>query len=158
MSHNTTTGRRHGRALVLAVALSAAAPLAACGGDTADGSDAGRTTSAVSAADAPAFGLVSPGDAAVLAEDPEITVVDVRTPEEFADGHVDGAVLIDFYDDDFAEQLAELDPDGTYLLYCRSGNRSGQATAIMTELGYDRVYDLDGGVIAWDGQGQALVR
>ena len=52
---------------------------------------------------------------------------------KFADGHIDGAVMIDFYADSFADDIAALDPDATYLVYCRSGNRSGQTTALMAE-------------------------
>lgn len=153
MSHTTTTHRRLRGAAAAAVT---GLLLVACGGETAD--EPLADAASVATDGSPSFGLVSPGQAAVLAEDPAVTVVDVRTPEEFADGHLEGAELIDFYDATFAAQLAELDPDGTYLLYCRSGNRSGQATAMMAELGFDRAYDLEGGVIAWDSQGQALVR
>jgi len=83
--------------------------------------------------------------------------LDVRTPEEFAEGHIDGAILVDFYDDDFAEQLAQLDPDVPYLLYCRSGNRSGQTRAILSELGFTDVADVDGGIVSWTGQGLPTV-
>jgi phage shock protein E len=65
------------------------------------------------------------------------TVIDVRTPEEFADGHVEGALLIDISAPDFAERVAELDPEGEYLVYCRSGNRSAQAVAAMRDTGLD---------------------
>ena len=88
--------------------------------------------------------------AAIQAGPPEgLIILDVRTPEEFAEGHIDGATMIDFYRDDFADQLADLDPDAPYLLYCRSGNRSGQTTAIMKELGFSNVADIDGGIDAW---------
>lgn len=65
------------------------------------------------------------------------TVIDVRTPEEFAAGHVEGALLIDVSAPDFAERIAELDPEGEYLVYCRSGNRSAQAVATMRDTGLD---------------------
>lgn len=103
-----------------------------------------------------AGGLVSPEQAAELAARDDVTVIDVRTAEEFAEGHLAGATLIDFYADTFADELAQLDPDETYLIYCRSGNRSGQTVPILAELGIDRVYDLDGGVVAWDGAGLPL--
>ena len=76
-------------------------------------------------------------------------MLDVRTPEEFAEGHLEGAVLVDFYDADFAEQLAALDTDVPYLVYCRSGNRSGQAMGVMEELGFTSAADIDGGIVAW---------
>jgi phage shock protein E len=65
------------------------------------------------------------------------TVIDVRTPEEFAAGHVEGALLIDVSAPDFAARIAELDPEGRYLVYCRSGNRSAQAVAAMRDTGLD---------------------
>lgn len=78
-----------------------------------------------------------------------LVILDVRTQEEFNDGHLEGAIMIDFYGDDFTEQLAQLDPEVPYLLYCRSGNRSGQTTSIMRDLGFLDVADIDGGIVAW---------
>lgn len=102
--------------------------------------------------------LVSAADGAAIQADPpdNLVVLDVRTPEEFDEAHIDGAVLVDFYDPDFAEQLAELDPDVPYLLYCRSGNRSGQTAAIMEQLGFIDVADVDGGIVAWGEAGLPL--
>jgi rhodanese-related sulfurtransferase len=101
------------------------------------------------------FATVSPLDAAAITNDPpaDLVVLDVRTPEEFSEGHLDGAVLVDFYDADFAEQLDALDPDAPYLVYCRSGNRSGQTLAIMEELGFESAVDVDGGILAWADAG-----
>ncbi len=65
--------------------------------------------------------------------------------------------MIDFYRDDFADQLAELDKDVPYVVYCRSGNRSGQATSLMADLGFTDVAEVDGGIVAWANSGQALV-
>jgi rhodanese-related sulfurtransferase len=63
-------------------------------------------------------------------------VIDVRTPAEFATGHLEGALNIDVQSPDFAAQINELDPDATYFIYCRSGNRSGQAIAQMSNMGF----------------------
>lgn len=95
--------------------------------------------------------LVSAADAAALQAAPpdDLVILDVRTPEEFAEGHLEGAILVDFYDEDFEDQLAELDPDVPYLLYCRSGNRSSQTRPIMERLGFRDVADVDGGIVAW---------
>ena len=73
------------------------------------------------------------------------------------EGHIDDAIMIDFYSDDFADQLAGLDPDVPYVLYCRSGNRSGQTLAIMEQLGFTSVQDVDGGALAWQEDGLPLV-
>lgn len=91
---------------------------------------------------------------ATLADPPdELIVLDVRTQEEFDEGHIEGAVLLDFYRDDFADELAKLDPDAPYLIYCRSGNRSGQTRALMAELGFAAVDDVDGGIVDWQQTG-----
>lgn len=79
----------------------------------------------------------------------DLVVLDVRTPDEFNAGHLDGAVMIDFYESDFAANINELDRDQPYLLYCRSGNRSGQTLALMEDLGFTNVADVDGGINAW---------
>lgn len=118
-----------------AAATDAAATDARAAGDIADASSAGATVSAQEAA-------------AVIGER-DVVVLDVRTPEEFAEGHLAGARNIDFYADDFADQLATLDPTVEYVLYCRSGNRSGQTMPILADLGFERVTEIDGGILAW---------
>ncbi len=134
---------------------------ASCGGDDAvtDASAPAAKTAESSKGAIEGIATISAQDAAALTEAPpaDLVVLDVRTPEEFAEGHLDGAVLVDFYDADFADQLAGLDPDVPYLVYCRSGNRSGQTLAIMDELGFSSVVDIDGGVVAWAGAGLPLV-
>lgn len=140
------------RRLVALLALSGVALsgllLASCGGDPAEPAGA---TAPVGAG----LRRVTPTDAAAIATDPpdDLVVLDVRTEEEFAVGHLDDAVMLDFYRTDFTDRLAELDPDVPYLLYCRSGNRSGQTLAIMEELGFRDVADLDGGIVAWQAAG-----
>jgi phage shock protein E len=72
------------------------------------------------------------------------TIIDVRTPEEFAEGHLAGAANIDFQSPSFADEIAELPRDGSYFLYCRSGNRSAQAEQVMRDLGFDDIVDGGG--------------
>lgn len=145
-----------------ATALAALALLAAaCGGDDA-GEASGPTAVAESGETASASaGLrtVAPAEAAtVLADGPDdLVVLDVRTPEEFAEGHLADATLVDFYEPDFADQLAGLDRDVPYVLYCRSGNRSGQTLAMMAELGFTDVTEVGGGALAWTDAGLELV-
>lgn len=74
-------------------------------------------------------------------------VLDVRTPREYEAGHLENAVLIDFNAPGFLNQINTLDKEKTYLLYCRSGNRSGKALKIMKNEGFERVYHLEGGVV-----------
>ena len=76
-------------------------------------------------------------------------LLDVRTDGEFAIGHIPGAAQIDFYRDDFREELAKLDANAPVYVYCRSGNRSGQAAKIMKSMGFKTVYNLEGGIGAW---------
>ena len=85
-----------------------------------------------------------------MAEIPNLQLIDVRTPEEFAQGHIDGALNLNFYDDDFTQQLEQkLDKNRPVMLYCRSGNRSGQAASQMVTMGFKELYDLKGGFMAW---------
>lgn len=80
----------------------------------------------------------------------DVTILDVRTPQEFAEGHIAGAVNIDVSSPDFAQQVSELDPEGTYAVYCRSGNRSRTAMAVMQDAGLSDVFGLEGGIGALD--------
>ncbi|OAV45771.1 hypothetical protein A3850_002710 [Lewinella sp. 4G2] len=76
-------------------------------------------------------------------------VLDVRTRGEIARGKIEGAVELDYRSPNFAAELAALDPDKTYLVYCASGGRSAKACTAMDELGYGEVYNLLGGYGAW---------
>lgn len=73
---------------------------------------------------------------------PDAIVLDVRTPEEFAVGHLDGAKLLDFNGGDLAAAIPQLDPNANYFVYCRSGNRSGQAIALMKKAGFSNLTNL----------------
>ncbi len=136
----------------------AGATLAACGGSTDTSSDDTTRATVAAAPTASGLRLVSAEDAnAALVDAPDdLVILDVRTPEEFAEGHIDGAVMIDFYRDDFATELAKLDPDASYVLYCRSGNRSGQTLELMEGLEFQNVQDVDGGIVAWQSAGLPL--
>lgn len=85
-------------------------------------------------------------------------VVDVRTPEEFAEGHLKDASNINYFDDDFRKSLDELPKDKSYIMYCHSGNRSGKAHKIMKELGFETVFNLKGGMTAWKRSGGEVVQ
>ncbi|MDR2884001.1 MAG: rhodanese-like domain-containing protein [Deferribacteraceae bacterium] len=76
------------------------------------------------------------------AKDPNFIIIDIRTPEEYADSHIDKAINIDFYADDFSDKLAKLDKNKTYMVYCRSGNRSGKAMPTFDSLGFKTVYHM----------------
>jgi rhodanese-related sulfurtransferase len=93
-------------------------------------------------------------DFKALAESNEYTIIDIRTPEELLPANggkiFEDALNIDFYAADFAEKIAALDPRKKYLLYCHSGNRSGQTLDMMKAAGFQDVADLGGGKITWD--------
>ena len=86
------------------------------------------------------------------------TVIDVRTQEEFSEGHIQDAVLINFHDPDFKTKISGLDVNGKYLLFCRSGNRSGKAVLLMNQMGFKDVLNIAGGIIAWQKAGKPLVQ
>lgn len=116
--------------------------------------------------DLPSFGNITASQAYDLmhrSDGPEdLTVLDVRTAEEHAQGYLPSqgkdAVNLDFYAADFQSQLSRLDRDQTYLVYCRSGNRSSQTVALMQQMGFKRLYNLEGGVLAWQGKNLLLER
>lgn len=76
-------------------------------------------------------------------------IIDVRTPEEAAEGHLVGASTINYLSPDFASQLTDLNKKGTYLLYCRTGSRTRKAADAMQKMGFKHVYMLEGGITAW---------
>lgn len=88
---------------------------------------------------------------------PDFVLVDVRTPEEFRGGHIEGARLVDYHEPDFLRRMGDIDRNATVFLYCRSGNRSSRALKMVRDLGFVAVYDLAGGVIAWTKAGLPLV-
>ena len=85
-------------------------------------------------------------------------VVDVRTPAEFAEGHLEGAVNIDYESGHFADDITKLDPAGTYVLYCRSGNRAGKALAEMQAAGFAHLTNAGGYVDASAATGLPIVK
>ena len=87
----------------------------------------------------------------------EVIILDVRTPEEFAEGYIEGAKNIDFYHADFESQITSLAKDVTYAIYCRSGKRSGHAIEMMRDAGFEDLFNLDGGIIDWAQTGMPLV-
>jgi len=92
------------------------------------------------------------------ADNHDFIILDVRTPEEYDGGYIEGAINIDFNSEDFSAQLETLDKDKTYLIYCRTGRRSAGARDVMEELGFREVYNMSGGIVEWEAQGLPIVR
>jgi rhodanese-related sulfurtransferase len=88
---------------------------------------------------------------------PDFVVIDVRTDHEYEISHIPGASNIDIAQPNFRHEIDRLDRNKTYLLYCRSGNRSSQALDIMTEMGFKSIAHIAGGITAWEKSGLRTV-
>lgn len=89
----------------------------------------------------------------------DFIVLDVRTPEEFNSGHIEGAVNINVYDDDFSGQVDQLDKDKTYIVHCAANvenGRSAKSIGIMVDLGFKNIMSMDGGFTQWQSEGLAV--
>ena len=84
---------------------------------------------------------------------PKAQIIDVRTPQEFAGGHIDNALNIDWLGDDFVVNTEKLDKTKPVFVYCKTSNRSLQAAAKLEELGFKTIYNLQGGLLKWDADG-----
>ena len=134
------TSLRRTLPLSLLLALLVALTAAGCGSDeTANGS----------AVDVETF--------QARVDQPDVVVLDVRTPEEYAAGHLPDAVNVDVQSPDFATEIATLDRDAAYAVYCQSGNRSGVAAEEMVATGFTDVAHLDGGIVDWQSAGGEIV-
>ncbi len=89
---------------------------------------------------------------------PDFVIIDVRTPQEFVAEHIENATNMDFYSEAFRDTLNTLDKNKTYLIYCRSGGRSGSALDIMAELNFREVYNILGGINLWKAEGFPTVK
>ena len=92
------------------------------------------------------------------AGDPRFVLLDVRTPKEFGEERIAGAVMIDYLSAAFRDEMAKLDREKTYLVYCRTGNRSKGALKIMRELGFRNVLHLATGITKWKEAGFPAAR
>lgn len=92
---------------------------------------------------------ITPEEAKKIIDDGKVRVIDVRTPAEFAEGHIPGATNIDIYEAGFAEKIKGLSSDAAYVVNCQSGGRSARACGIMQELGLMKAMNLEGGITAW---------
>ncbi len=92
-------------------------------------------------------------DDAATKKDGKLVVLDVRTPDEYKEGHIAGAVNVDFLGKDFADQLAKLDKEKTYVVHCRSGGRSTKSLETFQKLGFKSIVHLDNGFGSWQKAG-----
>ncbi len=97
----------------------------------------------------------------LVKNDKSIVVLDVRTPEEHAAGHIEGSVNINIAEDSFSEEAAKLDHDKTYIVHCAANvenGRTAKSLIIMKELGFKSLFNLEGGIVAWEKSGQAMIK
>jgi rhodanese-related sulfurtransferase len=87
-----------------------------------------------------------------------IYIIDVRTPEEYNGGHIENTVNVNYNSGNFSDEISRFDKDRTYLIYCRTGARSAGARDIMKELGFQKIYNMDGGITDWIAKGLPLVK
>ena len=92
---------------------------------------------------------IQPEEFDQLMQQDDAVVLDVRTEGEIYDGVIEGYKLINLYNPHFMEEIQKLDKSKTYLIYCRSGNRSGMACGLMAQMGFEKLYNLEGGMFSW---------
>jgi len=90
--------------------------------------------------------------------DPRFVLLDVRTPKEFQAERIEGAVMVDYLSPAFRDEMAKLDREKTYLVYCRTGNRTVGALKVMRELGFRNVLHLSSGITKWKEAGYPTIR
>lgn len=129
--------------------------LGGCGGSDDAAPTAATHKAGAEEAGAEEAELIDPAQGEALVADGAM-LIDVRTPAEYEAGHIEGAVLSSLESGDFEARLADLDPSSSYVLYCRTGNRSAAAAALMVEHDFERVYDM-GGIVEWEDSGRPVV-
>lgn len=93
----------------------------------------------------------------MMASDPNLQILDVRTPEEVAEGTIAGAKVANWFDADFAQKAESmLDKGKPVLVYCKVGGRSSKASDVLLGKGFSKVYNLEGGITAWNSAGKPL--
>jgi len=97
--------------------------------------------------------LLSPKEFELTLKKEKGILIDIRTPGEYKKGHLKGAILLDFFRDDFEKELSKLDKKKTYFIYCGIGGRSEECGELMKKKGFRLVYDLDGGISRWKAEG-----
>ncbi|MHB8660878.1 MAG: rhodanese-like domain-containing protein [Minisyncoccota bacterium] len=91
-------------------------------------------------------------------EDNGIRILDVRTPDEHARGHIEGSSNLDFYNGNFKSEIEKLDHSKAYIVYCASGGRSGKTVRMMDKLSFNACYNLIGGFSEWAREGMKVVK
>jgi rhodanese-related sulfurtransferase len=105
---------------------------------------------------------LSPKEASNLIEthtgDSDFVILDIRTPGEYQSGHLKDATMIDYYSKSFIDEIGRLDKEKSYLVYCRSGNRSARSMDLFKKLQFQKIYHLSSGIKGWISEGLPLDR
>lgn len=91
-------------------------------------------------------------------DEPDFVILDVRTPGEYAEDHLEGSRNIDYNSPDFTSKLEEMNKNNTYIVYCRSGVRSRNAANSMSKVGYNKIYNVLGGIMECKSKGMKVVK
>ena len=139
-----------------------AAVLAACSSGPSNSASGGKDPSKPAGSAAAAATVIehvdAQGAARLLESNQKVVVIDVRTPDEYAGGHIAGAKNINFRSPEFASALGALDRSQTYLVHCAAGGRSTSSLATFEKLGFQKVVHLDGGFSGWAEAGKPVAK
>ena len=102
--------------------------------------------------------MVTPEEMQTILHSEDVQLIDVRTPEEYSDGHIENSQNIDFKSPTFGEDILVLDKSKPVIVYCKSGKRSGNSSKILMKAGFVKVYDLEGGILEWKEKGLEVVQ
>ena len=97
----------------------------------------------------------------LITKDETVIVLDVRTPNEYVTGHIEGALNINITETDFSERVSKLDRDKTYIVHCSANvenGRSAKSLEIMSSFGFEKLLNMEGGIVAWEQNGHPLIR
>lgn len=137
----------------LVIAIISVISLTACGQNKEKASTAQETDTSKKVVSE----TISVDEAETKMENPEVLVLDVRTPDEFNQGHIKGAKNINVLDHSFNKKVAKLSKDQPIVVYCRSGSRSAKAQSIMEDQGFTETYNVRGGIMAWQAKDKKVV-
>ncbi len=135
------------------IAASAAILFIACGDAKAPSNS---NTSSITITDQQVVHQINSTQMLEIVNGKTITILDVRTPEEYNEGHIPGAVLANVNDPSFEETINGMEKDNSVVVYCRSGNRSGKAADLMEQARFTNIMDYDGGWSAWSQGGYPI--
>ena len=103
-----------------------------------------------------AIEVISPQEMQEISQIEGVQLVDVRTPEEYEEGYIEGFQNIDYFSENFNQEIEKLDKSKPVIVYCKSGNRSGKCAKKMEEAGFSKIYDLEGGITKWEFEGYEI--